>query len=265
MPEFLYRFRPLERLLDDNELEHQTIFFAAPSTLNDPLEGYLDIFWQGDSIVWRNLFKNYLLCLDHVHTLAMIGGNKIHLNSDDIQVFLSYDNLPTQQYKDRVSNLFSIVLSAEPIAKLINTLGSLGRVVRRDELCFYLSLYHKEALSAILSFDEQGASPERKLKIQKLRQALSTSLKDNFYNAVTSISDSEADIVFQIGESMQNQMGLIRIYNNIPLSEDDNRRFILFDFPRLYIEQLERLIYPPWYAACFFENIENSALWGHYG
>jgi hypothetical protein len=36
----LYRFRPLKRLLDENELLNQDIFFAEPETLNDPMEGW---------------------------------------------------------------------------------------------------------------------------------------------------------------------------------------------------------------------------------
>jgi hypothetical protein len=60
-----------------NELEKQEIFFAAPESLNDPVEGYLDIFWSGDKIVWTNLFKNYLICLMNCHLLAIIGGEDI--------------------------------------------------------------------------------------------------------------------------------------------------------------------------------------------
>lgn len=46
-PEFLYRFRPLKRLLQYGELEKQEIYFASPSELNDPMEGFRDLFWRG--------------------------------------------------------------------------------------------------------------------------------------------------------------------------------------------------------------------------
>lgn len=52
----LYRFRAAEAILDlYNELSKQEIYFAAPEKLNDPMEGYKDVFWSGDLIVWRNL------------------------------------------------------------------------------------------------------------------------------------------------------------------------------------------------------------------
>ena len=62
--EFFYRFRPTNALLGDRkELEKQEIYFARPDQLNDPMEGFKDVFWQGDRIVWTNLIKNYLLSL----------------------------------------------------------------------------------------------------------------------------------------------------------------------------------------------------------
>jgi hypothetical protein len=53
----LYRFRSIKNLLDRDELENQEIFLAHPDAMNDPTEGIKDVFWQGDKIVWENLFK----------------------------------------------------------------------------------------------------------------------------------------------------------------------------------------------------------------
>ena len=60
----VYRFRSIEALLCEyQELENKTIYFASPDQLNDPMEGYRDIVWRGDKIVWTNFFKNYVFCL----------------------------------------------------------------------------------------------------------------------------------------------------------------------------------------------------------
>ncbi|PJI31318.1 hypothetical protein [Acinetobacter pseudolwoffii] len=62
-----YRFRSLDNLLGKyKELENQEIYFASPSEQNDPMEGYHEIYFQGDAIVWTNFFKNYLILLDQV-------------------------------------------------------------------------------------------------------------------------------------------------------------------------------------------------------
>jgi hypothetical protein len=54
----LYRFRPIDRLLEKNELRKQEIFFAKPENLNDPMEGFRDVFWKGDEIVWQIVHSN---------------------------------------------------------------------------------------------------------------------------------------------------------------------------------------------------------------
>ena len=74
----LYRFRSCDKLLGDDfkELEEQYFYFAPLEDQNDPLEGYIDFFWQGDNIAWEGIFRNYIwqmfiamirlsLCKDH--------------------------------------------------------------------------------------------------------------------------------------------------------------------------------------------------------
>jgi hypothetical protein len=64
MPAAFYRFRRASAVLDEfQELERGTIYFAPPEELNDPMEGYKDLFWSGDVVVWRSLFKHYILVL----------------------------------------------------------------------------------------------------------------------------------------------------------------------------------------------------------
>lgn len=48
----MYRFRSLENLIAKyQELEKQEIYFASLSELNDPLEGHLILYWEGDEII----------------------------------------------------------------------------------------------------------------------------------------------------------------------------------------------------------------------
>jgi hypothetical protein len=37
--------------------------FAHPSTLNDPMEVFTDIFWHGDQIVWETFFAIFYFVL----------------------------------------------------------------------------------------------------------------------------------------------------------------------------------------------------------
>ena len=64
--QFAYRLRSFDKLLGEGykELEKQIVYFSPFSDLNDPMEGISDMVWFGDSVVWENLFKHYLLCME---------------------------------------------------------------------------------------------------------------------------------------------------------------------------------------------------------
>ena len=36
------------------------------------------------------------------------------------------------------------------------------------------------------------------------------------------------------------------------------------DFPMVYLKEIERLLWPKWYTACFTKHYHNSSVWGHY-
>lgn len=108
MSDYIYRFRTIKSLLGFSELQNQSIYFASPGDLNDPLEDSKDIFWEGDEILWSNLLKNYLLCLQHCYLLIRIGGEDSLLTVDDIPVFTSLENLPTEMYKVKMKNLLKL-------------------------------------------------------------------------------------------------------------------------------------------------------------
>src|SRR5260370_42476392 len=74
----LYRFRSVDAVLDKyEELAKQEINCSPPEELNDPMEGYKDVFWSGDRIVWRNLLRHYLLCLLQTSSLCLMMGTEI--------------------------------------------------------------------------------------------------------------------------------------------------------------------------------------------
>jgi len=71
-----YRFRNLKSIVERKELENQEIYFASKEELNDPMEGFSNLVFNGDNITWHNLFKHYLLCLEQLFSIYLIGGEK---------------------------------------------------------------------------------------------------------------------------------------------------------------------------------------------
>ena len=66
----LYHYRAIENAI--LELANGTFHFSTREELNDPLEGYLKIYWQGDKIAWEGLLKNYICSIDNAISLFLL-------------------------------------------------------------------------------------------------------------------------------------------------------------------------------------------------
>ena len=83
----LYRIRPIRHLLGRHqELRRQKIFFAKPDALNDPMEGFRDIVWKGDEIVWANLFRNYISTLNLTVIMTHLTGDADEIKPETLPI-----------------------------------------------------------------------------------------------------------------------------------------------------------------------------------
>src|SRR5690606_4483815 len=146
------RFRSIYNLLDGHsELENQEIYFAPSRYFNDPMEGFLDIFWDGDSIVWENLLRHFLMCLEHVFALNTVVGEKIQIKAVQIPVFKNRSSYNSEAAKEVHSKIEEIFFCYDYIKNLPDSLASRTNTIRRDELITYLRLVHIYALQVITS------------------------------------------------------------------------------------------------------------------
>ncbi|MBO4779522.1 MAG: hypothetical protein J5497_02675, partial [Selenomonadaceae bacterium] len=72
----LYRYRTIESALA--ELDNGAFYFAEPKELNDPIEGYAKIFWQGDKSAWQGLLKNFVCSLFYGLQTYLLMSKQIH-------------------------------------------------------------------------------------------------------------------------------------------------------------------------------------------
>ena len=70
----LYHYRSVESAR--KEIECRTFRYADRNELNDPLEGYAQIYWKGDCPAWEGLFRNYICSVYY----AVVG---IQLNASE--------------------------------------------------------------------------------------------------------------------------------------------------------------------------------------
>lgn len=271
MPNRFYRLRGVKSLFEFGELQNQEIYFAHPEQLNDPMEGFRDIFWQGNEIVWRNLFKHYILSLQNASIQLLVCGEKhCRMDKDGIQIFAGFDNHPTPMYKELFDAIASEFL--KECDDLIRKITSRSTPIKRDGLHLYFNAIHPIAIGIIgENFARAKIIPEQNPSDKKQYQS-----KDNLKLYIETIDGIEKKILegdenkiidfFSLIKSNVN-IGLAKANNSESLANTPNQNFIMMGFPEQYINSLEKLMYPNWYTASFMtqKGACNSSVWGHYG
>lgn len=147
----MYRFRPVHAVLDKyEELAKQEIYFSPPEELNDLIEGYKDVFWSGDQILWRNLLRHYLLCLlQTISSCLILGPEFEHADLKNI-IFSAYDNLPDAPVRTIYRQACDRFFADPNIPQLVDALAKRTAPLRRDELAHTLRVIHPFALSVMM-------------------------------------------------------------------------------------------------------------------
>ncbi|MBN1840022.1 MAG: DUF2971 domain-containing protein [Campylobacterales bacterium] len=265
MAKLFYRFRNTKRIFEDEELEKQEIYFASTEKLNDPMEGFKNLVFKGDKIVWRNLFKHYLLCLEYMYQTYLICG-EIHIkyNADLIPIFRTIDDIETPLYKELFNKIYFDVF--EIYGELVDKIATRTTYISKDELIRYLYPFNLVALEVIQKhYELNGLIPKRYnvTEIQKFSI-------DNIMKSIDAIEDmikehgnEKMDRFLNFSVLFYKELDFIQ---NLNFKETPNKLFLL-NFTQNYLKAIEKLTYPKNYIACFTgeEAVHNSSVWGHYG
>jgi hypothetical protein len=81
MTEYFYRYRPIKAVLDEfHEMENQEIYFSTPDELNDPMEGFKDLFWGVATKSFGVIsLKHYILCVLQTG-LKLMNAHLVHIS-----------------------------------------------------------------------------------------------------------------------------------------------------------------------------------------
>ena len=266
----LYRFRSIDQLLDKyHELESQTIYFAKPSELNDPIEGIRDVYWHGDEIVWINQFRNYISSLFMTYHTGLLFGEEQSLPRDHIPFRGLADQLKSAPITEHIENAIARIFEICNLHEFINRLVESNIKVRREELIIYFYSLHSISLYEIETiFINSNILDEGRRSVLQC-----PSIPELYANAVFFDQDG-SDSASQQREFIMRFWGhafasrvTIQSYNTAlrtGRSQGENWTLIFRDFPRTYVDALEKIIYPQWYAASFATSCANSSMWAHY-
>ena len=267
----VYRFRSMKYLLEDEyqELKKREIYFPRLEQLNDPMEGFRDIFWRGDKIVWENFFKHYVFCLYTTHFHFLIAGHSIQLNANNIPILGRWDKQPSPAQR-MFNEAWQRFLDLPKIPEFIEVLANTNRKIRDRELGLYLEFIHSalcyEIAEVCFANELMPQSAIRRLPegLPPVGERLVSALE-----AMTQLEEDEekANALLQSFESVKYGMKIeLQLANEI-LTGILGRNFLLvhFDFPGVYLKEIEKLLYSNWRTACFTDNYHNFSMWDSYG
>lgn len=262
-----FRFRTAERLLGraasetaearPGELDELSIYFASPEELNDPLEGHRETCFSGDLIVWKNLIKHYTLMLYEAVIDRYAGENKgrMHINLR-----------PTNFLEESRSYLETIIREVQSCAAIriyLEALASVERSVSRVELSAHLATLHTTILSYIFEILESRLDIHEAPMYKQSRGSFLDYICMRSEDIKAAGQSSKIQDYIDIKDKFKQQAIRGSVFRDNEL--DSNALRLFANFPEEFSTELDYLMYPHWYVACFMKSCENSAIWGSYG
>ncbi|MDX7799013.1 DUF2971 domain-containing protein [Aeromonas caviae] len=257
---YVYKLRNTRSLLSDfHELENQEIFFASPEELNDPHEGFINLYWQGDSVVWKNLLRYYIFNLTVLLQTAH-SNNEIELSDKAIHLNLHINNSIDTNVRESAYNVLeSDFLGTTPVNEIIKYLSDNNVKLFSDELFYLLGCLHLLVLKNICNAIK-GTSDYVFFRIIE---------NANFdFNASDFINIYESGKLSEAAASNKNSQ-LVTHFK--PLDENENitlrknYHYILKEYSLGFINRLRELTYNDVYISCFMREFPNTDMWSYYG
>ena len=259
----VYRFRSAKSLLNPKyrELESNTIFFAEPGKLNDPMEGFRDFVWSGDQIAWMNLFKNFVYCLNMAYFDVEVFGDQLPYEEDRIAVWGRWDEPPTPQFDELFTSIWENAQIEFKFTDLAHKIANTGRKSRENDLTFYLN-YIKLGIIDII----EKAYIDRGLKQttahnEGTKPRTELILTDTpFFENMPKVDEQHegfTDVMFSISDRLTRSMYLGHLYNMRNADHSvyrRNRFWLMSDFTTDYLRQLELLMWPQVVHGMFFQK-----------
>lgn len=256
----LYHYRPIESAL--KEIGDCTLHFATCAELNDPLEGYVRVFWQGDNAAWEGLLRNYICSLDQAIEVCVLQGNNDMLQHKTLVIDLhQFDNVPLGVIWKNLGERF---LADEDVQRIAAFYGTHKLKVFEEELCWLLRLVHNKALVLCIQKNKEiGTMPESVADslLKTLSPFENNSVVSELMNAKQTNLDHRTTILKFAEDTIEDMLDLYYVCDR---GMQRNWMDAVVDFPRIYMNQLKEMIYPESYIVCFSSKNNDSAMWGNY-
>lgn len=269
----LYRYRTIKSAL--RELDDGAFYFAEPNELNDPIEGYLKIFWRGDMPAWEGLLKNFLCSLFYNLQTYLLMSNRYQTAAQEnflsdlsnkilLFNFHQFDKSPLSKIFEELSEKF---LAEEIVRQVVEFYGDDKIKCYSRELefifrtvidaAFIICVKECKSLGLIREdFDENFFDVAYEISFAELKSLSNAARKQK----IDELENLNCDMM---------ESGLLALKLNLRSSDalymfKQHMLWLRFIFPRNYVDQLKEIMYPKGYVVCFSDTPTNSAMWGNY-
>lgn len=259
----LYHYRSIDNAL--KEIENGTFRYSDRTEVNDPLEGHVKVYWKGDSVAWEGLFRNYICSLWQSIEFYLLGSKYEDLEENAVMIDIHrFNSVPMGDILKTISDCFigNIYLrkiikyfDAEQISCSAKTLRMLFRILHETAFSICICKMKEEKLIPD-DFNEYVLPAEKSLK--------------ELVNAGTDqTTDTQRKVMFEsVAIMVEDMIESLFLREDWELGEDLSQHQkwmkVRFDFPSIYVERLQEIIYPKGYFVCFSSDKTNSAMWGNY-
>ena len=269
----LYRYRSIQSAL--LELEDGSFYFADRNDLNDPIEGYIKVFWQGDKPAWEGLLKNFICSLFYsLQTYLLMtrnfGSARKNFYQDDQNrvVIINLQQFENSSLNQNFIELGRKFLSTREVSEAVDFYGGENIKCYLKELEFILRTTVEAACHLCVKkckslglipndFDENFFDVEYEISFAELKNIEDAERKRKIDEIENLNCDAMESGLFALKLNPRDTADL-----NYELKQQLLRLKIFF--PRMYAEQLKEIMYPNGYVVCFSETPTNSAMWGNY-
>ena len=259
----LYHYRSIDNAI--KEIENRTFRYSDRLEVNDPLEGYIRVYWKGDRIAWEGLFRNYICSLWQCIAFYHMGIEYEEIEANAVIIDIHhFDNVPMGEIFKVISTRF---IENDYIQKIMKYLDEKQISCSAKSLRMLLRLLHEIAFSICINKMKE----EKLINDNQNEYVLATEkVLEELINAETEqMSVEQMKVMFEsaaiIVEDMIESIFLMKgCETNTYSAQSQNWMKVRLDFPSVYVSKLQEIIYPKAYFVCFSSDNTNSAMWGNY-
>ena len=255
----LYRYRPIETGL--KELQNFSIYFSPVSKLNDPIgEGEFNVYWQGDSIAWSGLLRNYICSLFIAMDQFLLGMNRENIQTyaaiTDVHMF---DDVSMGKSMSAIQEKF---LMDDKVKVWLDLVSQADDKIYQHTLALLLMQIHWLAWIIVLEQFVHDKAINQKVLDQQYKYFCKKELPLSVFKLlVQEILNAVDDKAKEWLNNKKDAAFFVEMNSN-------ERKKALFDicasFPNFYVKHLQEILYPNSYIACFTGNPNNKVMWGNY-